>query len=66
MSKYKGKHSGKKGQKIQAGVPPPPFRAMPERKRVFICDIFPKGANIKEMAQRKEDDNHDIQGGRGS
>ena len=31
MSKYKGKQGGKKGQKIRAGVSPPPFRAMPER-----------------------------------
>ena len=23
------------------GKPPPPFRAMPERKRVFPNDIFP-------------------------
>ena len=27
---------GKKGQKIQAGVSPPPFRAMPERKHFFM------------------------------
>ena len=33
MSKYKGQHGGKKGRKIRAGVsPPPPFRAMPERR----------------------------------
>ena len=36
MSKYKGKHGGKKGQKIRAGVSPPPFRAMPERKHFFF------------------------------
>ena len=41
MSKYKGKHSGKKGQKIRAGVPPPPFRAMPERKHFFLQEGFP-------------------------
>ena len=36
MSKYKGKHGGKKGQKIRAWVDPPPIiRAMPERKRFF-------------------------------
>ena len=29
MSKYKGKHGGKKGQKIRARPSPPPFRAMP-------------------------------------
>ena len=36
MSKYKGKHGGKKGQQIRAGVSPPPFRAMPERKHFFF------------------------------
>ena len=35
MSKYKGKHGGKKGQKNRAGVSPPPFQAMPERKHFF-------------------------------
>ena len=36
MSKYKGKHGGKKGQKIRAWVDPPHYiRAMPERKRFF-------------------------------
>ena len=35
MSKYKGQHGGKKGQKIRAGVSPPPLRAMPERKHFF-------------------------------
>ena len=36
MSKYKGKHGGKKGKKIWAWVDPPPIiRAMPERKRFF-------------------------------
>ena len=35
MSKYKGKHGGKKGQKIRAWVDPPLIRAMPERKRFF-------------------------------
>ena len=36
MSKYKGQHGGKKGQQIRAGVSPPPFRAMPERKHFFF------------------------------
>ena len=35
MSKYKGQHGGKKGQQIRAGVPPPLFWAMPERKHFF-------------------------------
>ena len=43
MSKYKGKHGGKKGQKIRAWVDPPPYiRAMPKRKRFFSIDVFPK------------------------
>ena len=42
MSKYKGKHGGKKGQKIWAWVDPPPYiRAMPERKRFFSIEAFP-------------------------
>ena len=41
MSKYKGKHGGKKGQKIRAWVDPPLIRAMPERKRFFSIDVFP-------------------------
>ena len=42
MSKYKGKHGGKKGQKIRAWVDPPLIRAMPERKRFFSIDVFAK------------------------
>ena len=30
MSKYKGQHGGKKGQKIQAGVSPPLFGQWPK------------------------------------
>ena len=41
MSKYKGKHGGKKGKKIGQGSPPPPFRAMPERKHFFLQEGFP-------------------------
>ena len=36
MSKYKGQHGGKKGKKFGQGPPPPPFRAMPERKRFYL------------------------------
>ena len=25
-----------------SGKAPPPFRAMPERNRFFLCDVFPK------------------------
>ena len=41
MSKYKGQHGGKKGQKIRARPSPPPFRAMPERNRFFLWEVFP-------------------------
>ena len=34
MSKYKGQHDGKRVKKFGQG--PPPFRAMPERKRFFL------------------------------
>ena len=50
MSKYKGKHGGKKGQKIRAWVDPPPYiRAMPERKRFFSIDVFPYGHTFSSM-----------------
>ena len=41
MSKYKGQHGGKKGKKIRARSSPPPFRAMPERNRFFLWEVFP-------------------------
>ena len=56
MSKYKGKHGGKKGKKFGQGSPPPPFsgngeevmRAMPERKHFFMYpDIRAKHLGVK-------------------
>ena len=41
MSKYKGQHGGKKGKKNRARPSPPPFRAMPERNRFFLCEVVP-------------------------
>ena len=42
MSKYKGKHGGKKGKKIRTGFSPPLFfRAMPERKKKILQEGFP-------------------------
>ena len=38
---------GRKGKNIRAGVSPPPFRAMPERKHFFSQEGFPKS---REMA----------------
>ena len=44
MSRYKGQlHGGKRANKFGEGFPPP-FRAMPERKRFFSsCEVFPNG-----------------------
>ena len=42
-------HFLKKGQTIRAwvlGRPPPLIRAMPERKRFFSTDVFPKAGFI--------------------
>ena len=42
MSKYKGKHGGKKGQKIRAWVDPPPHHSGNARKKTFFfIDVFP-------------------------
>ena len=35
-------HFSKEGQKIRAWVDPPLIWAMPERKRFFSIDVFPK------------------------
>ena len=44
MSKYKGQHGGKKGKKNSGkALPPSPFRAMPERNRFFLWEVFPYG-----------------------
>ena len=40
MSKYKGQHGGKKGYK-KSGKAPSPFRAMPERNRFLLWEVFP-------------------------
>ena len=36
MSKYKGKHGGKKGQKIRAGVSPPPLFGQCPKENIFF------------------------------
>ena len=36
MSKYKGKHGGKKGQKIRAWVDPPPLHSGNAQKKTFF------------------------------
>ena len=41
MSKYKGKHGGKKGQKIRAWVDPPHHSGNARKKTFFFIDVFP-------------------------
>ena len=41
MSKYKGQHGGKKGQKIRAGVSAPLFGQCPKENIFFLQDGFP-------------------------
>ena len=36
MSKYKGQHGGKKGKKIRARPPPPPFSGNARKKTFFL------------------------------
>ena len=45
MSKYKGKHGGKKGQKIQAGVSPL-IGQCPKEEKKFLQEGFPKASRI--------------------
>ena len=40
MSKYKGKHGGKKGKKIRTKVSPPPFRAN-TKENIFFSGGLP-------------------------
>ena len=51
MSKYKGQHGGKKGKQIRAR-PPPLFRAMPERRRKKLLEVFPN-ANSDNSENRQ-------------
>ena len=46
----------KRGPK-NSGRPPPLIRAMPERKRFFSTDVFPKTIKLK-MAIKNEDKGH--------
>ena len=41
MSKYKGKHGGKKGQTIRAGASPPPFSGKARKKTFFFSGGLP-------------------------
>ena len=41
MWKYKGKHGGKKGKKIRAGVSPPPFSGNARKKKKKFQEGFP-------------------------
>ena len=53
MSKYKGQHGGKKGQKIRARPPPPFFRAMPERNRFLLWEVFPYWISMIDVVIQK-------------
>ena len=53
MSKYKGQHGGKKGQKIRARTPP--FWAMPERNQFFFCEVFPNNNNDDQNQNQELD-----------
>ena len=41
MSKYKGQHGGKKGQKIRARPSPPPFSGNARKKSIFLMGGLP-------------------------
>ena len=45
---------GKKGKIIRARPSPPPFRAMPERNRFFLWEVFPKSRNTFEVEKLLE------------
>ena len=49
MSKYKGKHGGKKGQKIWAGAFPPPFSGNARKKKFFLQDGFPNLMQLSHL-----------------
>ena len=46
MSKYKGKHCGKKGQKIWARPSPPPLFGQCPKEIDFLCEVFPYGIMV--------------------
>ena len=41
MSKYKGQHGGKKGQKFGQGPLPPPFSGNSRKKSIFLMGGCP-------------------------
>ena len=53
MSKYKGKHGGKKGQKIRAWVDPPPHSGNARKKTFFFHWCLPYRKIIGEGIVRK-------------
>ena len=50
MSKYKGQHGGKKGQKIRAGVSPPPFLGNARKKTFFFSGGLPLASPLLLMS----------------
>ena len=57
MSKYKGQHGGKKGQKIRAGVSPHPFLGNARKKTFFLREGFP---NAEQQSNRKTHSNRNV------
>ena len=49
MSKYKGKHGGKKGKKIRAGVSPPLFGQCPKENILFYVRASQRQRNKNTM-----------------
>ena len=56
MSKYKGKHGGKKGQKIRAGVSPPLFGQCPKENIFFFrrASLIVREPQFKSLNQNYE------------
>ena len=59
MSKYKGKHGGKKGQKIRAWVDPPHHSGNARKKTFFFIEVFPKSNVHANHNNHDYDDDHD-------
>ena len=50
MSKYKGQHGGKNGQKIRAWPPPPPpFSGNARKKSIFVMGGVPSYLSIPQL-----------------
>ena len=52
MSKYKGQHGGKKGQKNSGKALPPHFSGNARKKSIFLCELFPN-MYVAALLQKK-------------